>query len=248
MIRIIQSPVCLILDICRPKKQPGIFLSIFIYSLLLLSCKKENDIFYPKKYVFDKKVVGNIIAYTNSGEITNDETINHFISNFNDYFWQTVPVDSSQNIEIEIVSENRAKISYNDTTEHYNLFKMNGVTYFQIQDTSISFIPLEDDHLKYSPRILKYPSNIPSSIGINDYYVYIPCLYFIESTGMIYFPKVSFVEKLYNSENILSSAYARGNINNEFNTSYLNYIQLNNGIIDTIAYQDNQVVFKEVDF
>ena len=125
---------------------------LIILLIIIVSCKKDDSDTYPKKYVFNDIVYGEVKAYTNLGDNNDADDINSFIENFHlnfgvgYYFWGTKSFldlykEQSTNIpfklhdEIEITSESRAKITSNDTIIYFDLIRKNGILYFQSLDT-----------------------------------------------------------------------------------------------------------------
>ncbi|HEY4788324.1 MAG TPA: hypothetical protein VIH57_19860 [Bacteroidales bacterium] len=212
---------------------------IFAWIMLLMStCEKGND--FPKKYVFDSYNIGVLKAYTKTGEITDTPTINDFIAEKKNFFWQSDLQINNWHFEIEIISDTLAKITDADTSIYYNLIRKNGIVYFQDKNRMWnSDGPLTDERLKYSPLYIRF------SPYTNGGYLFIPCYYIIETSGELHMPFASYFEKIYGSTGNLISYQAKGNYNNVFNTTYLSKVQNSGDLIDTIVYQDNTVILKE---
>jgi hypothetical protein len=206
--------------------------------LIFSTCEKDND--FPKKYVFDSFYSGDLMAYTKTGEITDELTIENFIKGQNENLWPLDNQTNDWNVEITIISDTKARISDSDTSILYDLIRQNGIIYFQFTDTMISHSTLTNERLKYSPLFVQ---SYPGMSGIPG--IYMPCYYFIESNGEIHLPIVSYIEKIYGSTGDLISGQGIGNYNNVFNTTYLNKVLNSGNLIDTIVYQDNKVIFKE---
>ena len=106
----------------------GIWTMLFVFS----SCEKDKD--FPKRYVFDSFYSGDLKAYTKTGEITDELAIKNFIEGQNEYFWQSDHQSNDWNVEIEIISDTKARISDSDTSIFYDLIRQNGIVYFQFAD------------------------------------------------------------------------------------------------------------------
>jgi hypothetical protein len=221
----------------------GLQFLIFAWIILLMStCAIDSDIpksDYPKKYVFDSYCKGALKAHTISGVITDTLMINDFIAEKKDFFWHSTFKFGDCQMEIEVINDTTAKITDGDTI-YCDLIRKNGIVYFQSKNGIMYFNGhLLDERFKYSPLYIReYPFTIGGGYGI------IPCYYFIESNGELHLPYVSYLEKIYSSTGDLSYD-ARGNYQNVFNTSYLSKVQNSGSLIDTIVYQDNNVIFKE---
>lgn len=208
----------------------------WVMLLAFSSCEKDKD--FPKKYVFDSFYTGDLKAFTNTGEITDQLKINDFIEEQNEHFWQSGYQSNNWQVEIEILSESKARIYDSDTSIYFDLVRKNGIIYFQFADMMISHSALTDERLKYSPLFVQ---SEPTPGGVSS--LYLPCYYIIESNGELHVPFVSYVETI-STGNFMSSQ-GIGNYNNVFNTTYLNKVQNNGNLIDTIVYQDNKMIFKE---
>ena len=215
------------------------FLSFTFISLLVVSCEKDNE--YPRKYIFSVLIAGNLKAYTKTGEISNLQTIDKFIVEHKDYFWETDYKSNDWVGEIEIISETKAKVFNSDTTIYYDLIHKNGIIYFQLKDTLFSPGSLINERFKYSPLYIQ-----SSSGAIGTSYRFIPCFYMIEANNELQIPILSYVEKEYDNNGNHLSEKGLGNYNNVFNTDYLNSIKNNSYITDTIVYQENKVVYRKV--
>jgi hypothetical protein len=220
------------------KKNLRLITIIWIMLIIFSSCEKDKD--FPNKYVFDSFYSGDLKAYTKTGEITDEIKINNFIEGQDDIFWQSSYQSNDWHVEIEIISESKARIYDSDTSIYYDLIHKNGIIYFQFLDTMISYGVLTNERLKYSPL---YIQSFPAMSGAPI--IYIPCYYIIKSSGELHVPFVSYVEKIYGNDGGFISSQGIGNYNNVFNTTYLTKVQNSGNLIDTIIYQDNKVIFKE---
>ena len=225
------------LNNCMIKRFKFILICL-ILAIMIISCEKDNE--YPKKFIFDSYSTGQIKAFTKTGELTDLNIINKFIKGYEDYFWQPEHTTDGWNIEIELISESKAKITDPDSTIYFDLIRKNEILYFQFKDTMVSFGSLVNERLKFSPL---YMVSYPRVTGIPD--IYIPCYYIVEGDENIYFPIVSYLEKTYSNNGELLSGQGIGNLNNEFNTNHLIEMQTTLNLIDTITYQNNKIVFKE---
>ncbi|MGD2034800.1 MAG: hypothetical protein PVF73_07080 [Bacteroidales bacterium] len=203
----------------------GFILIMLITAVTVNSCKKDNE--FPKKYILDSFSAGPVKLFTNTGEITDTHTINNFIADQPDYFWRTEYAADEWNVEIELISESSAKISDSDTTVYFDLVRENGLLFFQYQGTTPVFGSASDERLKYPP------------LSFYSWY------YAIESANEIYFPYVSYIEKIYDNNGWLIAGNGIDNYNNEFNSDYLVGIQNETYLTDTIAFQENKIVFFE---
>ncbi len=215
------------------------YLFIASISLLIISC--ENDNKYPKKYIFVSYNVGDLKAYTNTGEILDIQTINKFIAEHKEYFWQTDYQSNDWIMGIDIISETKAKVFNSDTATYYDLIHKNGIIYLQFKDTMVSYSSLINEKFKYSPL---YIQSYTGYLKIS--YKFIPCFYVIEANSELQVPILNYIEKKYDNSGDFLSGSGLGNYNNVFNTDYLNSIKNNSSIIDTIVYQENNVIFREV--
>jgi len=121
-----------------------------LFLLLLVSCGK-ND--YPKFYAFDSFAVGEITGYTNTGKIKDQEVVDNFIEGKEDYFWQEDHQSGDWQIEIEFISESKARIYDDVTTMYFDVIRDNGVVYFQFEDTVSTFASVTNERLKFSHSI-----------------------------------------------------------------------------------------------
>lgn len=207
-------------------KRRTLFLPLtLIFSIIIFSCEKDDN--YPKKYSLDAFSVGQLRVYTNTGEITELNTINNFVAGQEDYFWPAGYSDEIWGIEIELISESSAKLSNSETTVYFDLVRNNGLLYFQEKGTTPVYLVPTDERLKYPP------------LSPNSWY------FAIESGNEIYFPFVSYHEIVFSNTGEIMSVSGIGNYNNEFNTSYLEKLQNQSPFIDTIAFQENRIVFGE---
>jgi hypothetical protein len=208
----------------------------FLILLSLLSCDKSES--YPKTYVYNGYETGEIKLYTNSGEIKDQVLINKSLGTILDFDWFEEPRQSYKEVKIEILSPTKGRFTNDlDSVFELNITRKDGILYFEDCDTfvgNISPIFYNDERLKYSPL---YNVSIPTTTGFLIRTV--PCMYFIEDDGAIYLPKVYYYEK-YESSNIRSVE----GIKNAFNEKYLLKIKGSN-IVDTIAYQNNRVIYRE---
>ena len=202
---------------------------------IISSCEKDKG--YPKKYVFNSFYCGDLKAYTNTGEINDESQIMDFIEGYNEKFWQVGYQSDDWQVEIEIISELKAKIYYSDTIIDFDLIHKNGILYFQFTDT-LEFHGLwtTDERLKYSPLYFQNKRPI----------IFVPCKYIIKSNGELHVPIVCYVDYEHEfhfnqEEGKYVPAIWIGSYNNVFNTNYLENLQSR----DTIVYQDNKVIFKE---
>ena len=220
---------------------------IVIIGLLLLiftSCEKSS-VDFPRSYVFDSSRTGEINVYTNSGKVTDQQSINKSISGYEQVFWKPGHQTNYGITEIDILSESKAKVVSTDTTRYFDLIHKNGIIYFQAHDTVIGndgfgLFDIIRERTKYSPLFIK---PVAESIGIG--YSIIPCLYIAQSNHELQIPIMSFIEKNYGNNGDLISKYGIGSINNVINPDYLNKIRNDPYMIDTIICQDNKVIFKE---
>lgn len=208
--------------------------------LVFSSCQKMQD--FPKRYVLDSHKTGLFKVYTNSGEVNDSTVVSNLFDRYKKYFWKPGQQSDYGMTEIDILSETKAKITYayHDTVFNFNLVHENGIIYFDAPDT-ISTTQVGNVLLKYHPICIDSVRGYYGTI-----YGVIPCLYFIQSNNELQFPLVSFVENEYMiGEPGPPAPYFEENVNNVFNTDYLNEIQNFTSIEDTIVFQNNQVIFRE---
>ena len=199
------------------------------------------------RYVFDSSRTGEINVYTNSGKVTDQQSINKSSSGIEKYFWKPGYQTNYGITEIDILSESKAKVVTTDTTRNFDLIHKNGIIYFQAHDTvlvnydlfSLSYFIRETT--KYSPLII---GPVMGS-GYSNYVI--PCLYIIQSDQELQIPVMGFFEKQYDNTDAPASKSTHGiaGINNVINPDYLNKIQNRTKGIDTLVFQDNTVIFKE---
>jgi len=221
------------------RKNISLITALIIACLILSKCEKEND--YPRKFIFDSYSAGQLKLFTNSGEVTDPERINGFISGFENYFWMnpdTLSYDS-WDVQIELLSETRARMIVDtDSIIDFNVTRKNGILYLEYHDTLMSMGNLIDSRLKYHPI---YMVTLPSYMG-GQTNAFIPCIYAIENEDQLYIPMVSYMENIYYESGMIMASQGIGNYNNEFNTGYLNSLSLM-PLIDTILFQNNYVLF-----
>ena len=126
---------------------------LIILLIIIVSCKKDDSDTYPKKYVFNNIVYGEVNTHTNSGDKNDIGNINSFLENFpinygtgylygwsgsasllNIYEEQSANIPFKLHDEIELLSESTAKITSNDTIIYFDLIRKNGILYFQSLD------------------------------------------------------------------------------------------------------------------
>lgn len=211
---------------------------LLIIFYLLISCEKDLD--YPQKYIFNSFQNGNIKAFTNTGEIFDEITINKVIEGYENIFWTNGYELNEWKVEIEIISDSKAKISYIDTVIYYNLININGIKYFQSQDTILCQEILPNNRFQYAPL---YTDIISFSQPLS---AYVPCIYLIESNRELHLPLISYIEKYYVNNTGILYEMGKKNYNNVLNPTFLENIQNTMNDIDTIVYQENKVIFKEI--
>jgi hypothetical protein len=204
------------------------------------SCEKENE--YPKKYVFDSFSPGEINGYTNTGQITDRLKIDGFVLGKDEHFWQSGYISEDWQVEIELISDSKARISDADTTIYYDVIRKNGIMYLQSLDTLVSYWSLTNERLQYSPLYIKN-TPVPIGSGYQQVSVYLPCYYLIELSGELHIPIVCYIEQIHGSTGEFLSSQGIRNFNNVFNTAYLSKLQNTASLIDTIVFQDNKAVF-----
>ena len=212
---------------------------LIISGIAFTMCDKDTD--HPKRYVRDDTYTGQIRLFTNSGEINDPEIIDRFISGTKSYFRAGEnELDDEWQVGIEILTGTAARLVFApDSSIDFNLVRENGVLYFEFRDTLIRNGTFGDEQLKYKPLFVLESPSFP---GIHT--VYVPCIYAIEYNGEIHIPVVSYVERIYDSNGEFLYSQGIGNNNNVFDTTYLEKMQ-NGSFIDSIAFQDNVIVFRE---
>jgi len=127
----------------------------------------------------------------------------------------------------------RIRNNTNNYSREINITRKNGILYLENTDTTLYlyFTSPKDEHLKYSPLYyVEKPGNEKDSIaGCTSIYI-------IEEGELIYLPIVYYCE-------INHYLFSVQNFNNAFDEQYLSNIQPNT-TTDTIAYQDNRIIFK----
>ena len=223
------------------RKNISLITALIIACLILSKCEKEND--YPRKFIFDSYSAGQLKLFTNSGEVTDPERINGFISGFEEYFWLNTDSLSTEdwNVRIELLSETRARmILKSDSITDFVTTRKKGVLYFEYLDTIITNCDLVNEILRYHPLYMVSVSSFP---GMQTT-AFIPCMYAIENGDQLYIPMVSFIENIYYDNGNLMTSQGSGNHNNELSPSYLNSLSLM-PLTDTLLFQNNFVIFKE---
>lgn len=142
---------------------------ILIITVTVLSCKNEDNVTYPVKFIFSDISNGEVKTYTNSGDKNNLYEINSFLENYrtdknmsgersilvkgsllNIFEKQTTNIPFKLNDEIELISESKAKITSNDTVIYFDLIRKNGVLYFQSLDSTMGIRDInEPDNRPY---------------------------------------------------------------------------------------------------
>lgn len=226
--------------------------SLFVISItiigILFSCSKDKTLL--KTYELNFLKTGDVMLFSNSGEITNQKVIDEFVVSNDIYniFGNKEPSMLGERIEVEILSDSKAKITARDSSIYYSLQRENGILRLQSLDTLTSYVySLEDiqyNKLKYPPMLVVDTSYIFSSPRSMYRIKYIPYKYFIESSGEITMPIVGYIEKKYSKFGtfLMNSQWG---LNNSFNVNYLNKIQSYTNTNDTIAVQQNSIVFSE---
>lgn len=176
--------------------------------------------------------------FTNTGEVTDENTINQFIADKKDIFWDaSTEPDNYWKFDIELLSEDSAKINHSDTSFAYSIIHQDGILYFQQNDTITSLNDPTKKQYKYAPLY----AEVNKIDMYNVIAKYIPCIYLKEVNGEIIYPVLCMKEKIIDGSISTNSTYS--NMNNEINPTYPTSI-ISDTKTDTIVYQENQLVFK----
>lgn len=208
------------------------FVYLFLF-VLFISC--EQDFSYPHKYVFYSSVPGDLVGFTNNYQPLSDKGIQSFVNGNKDGYWVQTTTSRQDSILIEVYSEDSA--SFNGRS--YQITRKDGILYFESYRKSMTSHAdvVKDERFYFSPLTIEN-----HGYGMEIFYRY--CYYFYEERGRLVMPMITFKHNRWENQFFSSSGVI--NANNIFNTSWLENLNTTS-FIDTVVYQENQVVFRRVD-
>ncbi len=225
---------------------------IFMKKILLLCClllwlvSCNNDIDYSGTYKASKYETGNLQLFAKSGEITNSNLINNFVSRHQSTlsviygnWYETILLEPAK---VLFLSSQEAEFSFVGI-HSVDVLKKDNTIYLQEKDTFDTGLRYNDypsKQLSVYDAMLKYREfyrdTFQLKVGSSIYGIRIrKCYYLIQSGSVINMP---FLNYWYFQP--YSTQYG-GIINNVFDSSCIELF----GEKDTLAIQQNQVIFKK---
>jgi hypothetical protein len=220
------------------------FLCICI-SIVLFSCKKEDNGSYLGTYNSKSYQISKIKLFTKNNEITDTSIIHHFINEYvSSYFifnYDSV-VDVSNKLGIEFFTDNTANLFDLNSSKIRKVKFLNNLIYFESQDTSYNLV----QQVFYNKVITYFPLYIdtfirPSGSNIVTYGTkFKQCYYASGNNAEIQFPMMSYLYVRHGLQ-FSFTGEAESNLNNVFNENSLKYLLDN----DTLAVQQFYVILRK---
>lgn len=208
---------------------------LLIFSIILLSCKKNNDEqqSFPITFYMEKaQAVSDIRVYTKNGEIKDAQKIAQLVKNSNNYFQAEEFLNRTTSSYLTFLSRDSA--TFNNSYFRYQVKRSGDQFLFTSAITSVSPLPIFPDQIRY--HLLKYEDvrfdnnavfRKDVQIAYGDYKTLkIPAFGYLVSSGL--------------ETPVIGLSRIGGLVTNEFDESSLNRL----GNKDTIAIKTYTIMLK----